>query len=118
MPEPTVSDITAFGLKGQLDRGVGLVLLDVREPWERVISAIPGTTTSHELHVPMASIPGRLDEIQEVSRGRSLVVYCHHGVRSLAAARWLAQRGLSNVFNLKGGIDAWSLEIDPAMPRY
>jgi rhodanese-related sulfurtransferase len=118
MPDSTVTDLTACGLKERLDRGEGMVLLDVRESWERLIGAIPGTTTSQELHVPMSSIHAHVDEIREVSRGRCLVVYCHHGVRSLAAACWLAQRGLSDVYNLKGGIEAWSLEVDPAVPRY
>ena len=53
-----------------------------------------------------------------VGSGRPLIVYCHHGVRSLATARWLVAQGIPDVANLEGGIDAWSRTVDPAVPRY
>lgn len=84
-------------------------LLDVREPWEHQLAAIPGSRL-----IPMGQIPARLEEIP---REREVVVYCHHGVRSMQVAYYLAHHGFQ-VTNLHGGIDAWSLEADPSTPRY
>lgn len=84
-------------------------LLDVREPWEHEIAAIPGDHL-----IPMADVPSRVDELP---RDRDVVVYCHHGVRSMQVAYFLYVQGL-NVINLLGGIDAWSMEADPDTPRY
>lgn len=84
-------------------------LLDVREPWEHEIAAIPG---SHL--IPMAELPSR---VSELPRDRDIVVYCHHGVRSMQVAYFLDVQGL-RVVNLLGGIDVWSMEADPDTPRY
>lgn len=86
------------------------LLLDVREPWEVERCALPGS-----VHVPMREIPARLAEI---SRSRPVVCICHHGARSLQVALFLDQHGFDNVFNLAGGIDAWSRDVDPAVARY
>lgn len=86
------------------------LLLDVREAWEVEIAAIPGSQT-----IPMHEIPERLDEIP---RERPIVCICHHGVRSLQVAHYLARQGYSPLFNLTGGIDAWAREVDPACPTY
>lgn len=86
------------------------VLLDVREPWEFDRARLPGARL-----LPLGALPGRLDELP---RDRPLIVYCHHGLRSALAVRFLEQNGFDPVFNLTGGIDAWSLEVDPAVPRY
>ena len=66
----------------------------------------------------MGEIHARLEEIRQLSQSLELVIYCHHGVRSMVAANWLAARGLSNVTNLDGGIDAWTQHVDPTTPAY
>ena len=86
------------------------VLLDVREGWEINICALSGA-----LHIPMGQIPAR---IEELSPEQEMVVVCHHGVRSLHVAHFLASRGFSKLYNLQGGVDAWAREIDPAMRTY
>ncbi|RUL87758.1 rhodanese-like domain-containing protein [Tautonia sociabilis] len=105
-------------LRRRLDASEPLVVLDVREPEERLLSAIPLPPSVLDLHVPIGHVPERLDALREVVAGRPLVIYCHHGVRSLATARWLADRGMADVVNLEGGIDAWSTAVDPGVPRY
>jgi rhodanese-related sulfurtransferase len=90
--------------------GEDLVLLDVREPRELAVAAVPGA-----LHIPMAQVPERLGELD---RGRHVVVLCHSGGRSQAVARFLLQQGFGQVSNLAGGITRWSREVDPAIPLY
>lgn len=107
-----VQQITPSQLKAQLDAGASPYLLDVREPSEYAIARIDGSVL-----IPMSEIVSRLDEIREQD-GRPIVVICHHGVRSLRAAMFLAQQGLANVASLSGGIDAWSVQVDPAIRRY
>ncbi len=87
-----------------------VVLLDVREPHELQISALPGV-----VHIPMREIPQRLDELD---RETSLVVMCHVGGRSRQVAGYLLAIGYENVFNLSGGIAAWSQDVDPQIPTY
>jgi rhodanese-related sulfurtransferase len=87
-----------------------VVLLDVREHAELAMAAVAGA-----LHIPMREIPGRLAELDAE---KALVVMCHSGVRSERVAQFLLGNGFSNVFNLKGGIDAWSTQIDSQIPRY
>ncbi len=87
-------------------------LLDVRQPEEHAIAALPDSKL-----IPLREIPGRLHEI-EACKERTLIVYCHHGVRSLHAAAFLRASGFQDVRNLDGGIEAWSLNVDPSVPRY
>ena len=87
-------------------------LLDVRQPWEHATASLPG---SHL--IPLPDLPSHLDEVVP-PEGALVVVYCHHGVRSLSAAAFLESLGRQNVASLAGGIDAWSLRIDPTVPRY
>ncbi|HMB74324.1 MAG TPA: rhodanese-like domain-containing protein [Gammaproteobacteria bacterium] len=87
-----------------------VLLLDVREPDELRVAAVDGT-----LNIPMAQIPGRLDEL---SRQKTIVVMCHSGVRSMQVAGFLCQQGFGHVVNLDGGIDAWSREVDSKIPTY
>ncbi len=87
-----------------------VVFLDVREPQEFTVASIAGS-----LHIPMREIPGRLEELDSE---KPIVVICHVGARSRQVAGFLLTSGFKNVFNLSGGIDAWSLEIDPLVPRY
>lgn len=90
------------------------VLLDVREPWERARACIdPGHGDA--VFVPMWQIPLRL---ADVDRSRPVVCICHHGARSAQVVAFLLQQGYPTVYNLTGGIDAWSREVDPAVPRY
>ena len=89
-----------------------LFLLDVRQPWERERASLPGSVL-----VPLGELPYRLDEI-EAPPEALVVAFCHHGIRSLSAATFLEEHGHPHVVSLAGGIDAWSLHIDPSVPRY
>ena len=113
-----VSRLSASDLKGRLDRGEAVVVLDVREDHERELCAIPTPPNATDLHIPMGQVPGRLDELRAEVGTAPLVVYCHLGMRSMTVASWLVKRGLQDVHNLEGGIDAWSEAVDPELPRY
>lgn len=102
--------LTPEELAAHLAAGGQPVLLDVREPWEYHQVHLPDSRL-----LPMGEIMQRLDELDP---GAETVVICHHGVRSQQVAHVLASRGFTRVINLKGGIDAWALTVDPAMPRY
>ena len=102
-------EITPEELKRRLDDGRALALLDVREPWEHELCALPGARL-----VPMDQLGVRLDELDA---GREVVVYCHHGLRSAAAVEWLRRQGIP-ALNLRGGIDAWTRRVDPTLRRY
>lgn len=114
----SVPGITARALAGRLAGGEPLAVLDVREPRERAFCAIPLPPTAVDLHVPMNLVPARLDDVRSAGVDRTLVVYCHHGVRSRMVAEWLAAQGIADVVNLEGGIDDWSESVDAAVPRY
>lgn len=105
-------------LRQRLETADRLALLDVREDDERRIGAIDPPEGVVDLHVPIGQVPDRIEAIRTAGGGRALIVYCHHGIRSLATARWLVEQGFSDVANLEGGIDAWSRTVDPAVPRY
>lgn len=90
------------------------LLLDVREPWELAVASIR-PARGELLHVPMMQIPLRL---ADVDRSRSVVCICHHGARSAQVVAFLLQQGYPSVYNLTGGIDAWSSLVDPTVPRY
>jgi molybdopterin/thiamine biosynthesis adenylyltransferase/rhodanese-related sulfurtransferase len=109
---PSIDDVlhldprtVAEMLKQQND----LTLLDVREPWEHDVAHISNST-----FVPMNQLPGKVNSLD---RSSEIIVYCHHGVRSDMAAEWLRSQGFS-AKNLAGGIDRWSQEVDPSVPRY
>lgn len=85
-------------------------LLDVREDWEIRIAAIAGS-----VNIPMAQVPARHAEL---NTSRPVAVLCHSGVRSGKVANFLAQQGFQRVANISGGIEAWSLTVDSALPRY
>ena len=108
VPELTPTEFTKRWPAPLADAGV--VLLDVREPVELEMAAVQTA-----LHMPMRDVPSRLAELD---RGSPIVVMCHTGRRSLMVAQYLVGNGFSQVFNLRGGIDAWSTEIDPQVPRY
>lgn len=91
-----------------------MLLLDVREPWEFALAAIqlPGLRT---LNIPMNEIPARFGELDAQ---QSIVCICHHGMRSARVVEFLERQGLPDVFNLSGGIDSWSEDVDAAVARY
>jgi rhodanese-related sulfurtransferase len=86
------------------------VLLDVREPWEVETCHIEGA-----LAMPMNSIPARIDDLDEDA---AIVCICHHGARSMQVAAFLERNGFGKIANLTGGIHAWAVQVDPAMPKY
>ena len=90
------------------------LLLDVREPWEVQFAAIrlPGAAS---LNLPMGQIPQRLAELDPA---QPILCICHHGMRSAQVVAFLERAGFDSVYNLAGGIDAWSAHVDPAVPRY
>lgn len=95
-----------------LAAGEGFLLLDCREPIEYEVARIDGAVL-----VPMGEIQTRVNEI-ESERDRRVVVYCHHGRRSLMVANWLRSNGFSGAQSMAGGIDAWSDQIDTTVPKY
>ena len=116
-PPQGVPGLSAIELAERLSRGEAFLLLDVREPRERAYCSIvvpPGA----DLFVPLGKLPSRSEEVRTAADWRPLAVYCHHGVRSRMAAEWLLEQGLKAVFNLEGGIDAWSRCVDQTVLRY
>jgi rhodanese-related sulfurtransferase len=85
--------------------------VDVREPWEFATTRIEGC-----LHLPMGEVPTRAQK--ELDINERVVIVCHHGVRSMNVTAWLRRQGFENAQSLRGGIDAWSVEVDPKVARY
>src|SRR5689334_7758422 len=111
MPElPLNIDVTS--VKQLRDSNQPFVLLDVRNPDEHATAKIAGSTL-----IPMGELQARLSELEPHKHGR-IVVHCHHGGRSMRVTQFLRQQGFTQVQNLDGGIDAWSLQVDPSVPRY
>jgi len=96
--------------KQKLGNGQKVVFLDVREQWEYDLARIEGATL-----IPLGELQQRANELDPESE---IIVYCHHGVRSLHAALFLRQMGFGKAQNLAGGIDGWSLRINSSVPRY
>jgi len=103
-------EISPRELKERLDRGENILLVDVREPHEYAICQIEGAKL-----IPMGSVPANL---QKLDTDEDVVCYCHHGMRSLDVANWLHAQGIKSAKSMAGGIDRWSIEIDPTVPRY
>jgi sulfur-carrier protein adenylyltransferase/sulfurtransferase len=104
------AEITAEELKGRLDRGDPVFILDVRNPEEYDICRLPGSTL-----LPLPALPQRF---RELDAGREMVVHCKSGMRSQKAIAFLRQQGFTRLKNLKGGILAWADRIDPSLPKY
>ncbi len=106
-------EISVAELAAQLQPAppAGMVLLDVREPWEHATAHIEGSVL-----IPMGEIPARA--FNELDPEAHIVTICHHGVRSMNVAVWLRNQGFEQTQSLRGGIDAWSAEADPKVPRY
>lgn len=105
-----VAQITPQELKRRLDAGDAVQVLDVREPWEYEIAHLPGS-----LLMPLNEVPARLAELDA---HQEWVVMCKVGGRSYRATEFLQARGFARIANLAGGIDAWTRDIDPALPSY
>lgn len=103
-------DIEPRDLLAARQAGRPLVLVDCREPWEHEIVHLPDAVL-----IPLGQLALRADE---VPRTGEVIVYCHHGVRSRRGAAILRHLGLTSARSLAGGIDEWSLSIDPSLPRY
>ena len=109
-PDSVPFEIDVQQLKSWFDEGRELTLVDVRQPQEAEICRIEGATL-----LPLHEIPQRFGELDEE---QLTVVHCHHGGRSAQAVMFLRDQGFEQVTNLGGGIEAWSLAIDPSVPRY
>ncbi|MFN7914741.1 MAG: rhodanese-like domain-containing protein [Vicinamibacterales bacterium] len=104
-----VQQLTAADLKAMIDRGEPFEFIDVRTPEERALACITGSRLLDQAYG---------DQILGMDRNTALVLQCHHGIRSQAAAEFCVRQGFTRVYNLVGGIDAWSLAVDPLVPRY
>ncbi len=104
-------EISPEDVKTKLDRAEALTLLDVREPWEFETARIASAKL-----MPMGDVPSRAH--QELDPDEDIVVVCHHGVRSLNVTNWLRQQGFEKAQSMRGGIDAWSRQVDQKVPLY
>jgi len=104
-------ELTVAQAKALLTSTTPPLLLDVREPLEHRLAHIDGS-----LLMPMAEVPARA--FSELDEDAPILVLCHHGARSLSVANWLRNQGFAHAQSIAGGIDAWSREIDPTVPRY
>ena len=103
-------EITPQEVKHLMEGGEKFILVDVRENWEHDASRIEGSTL-----IPLREIPANLGRLAGAVK---VVLYCHHGMRSLDAALWLRSQGVACAQSMAGGIDSWSIEIDQEVPRY
>jgi rhodanese-related sulfurtransferase len=109
---PLPDEIDVADVKQLRERGEKFLLLDVRNPDEYATAKIDGATL-----IPMGELQNRLAEL-EPHKNERIVVHCHHGGRSQRVTMFLRQQGFEDAQNMTGGIDAWSLQIDPKVPRY
>jgi rhodanese-related sulfurtransferase len=103
-------EITPRDTKELLARDANVLFVDVREQWEYDTAHIDGSVL-----IPLREIPANL---QRIENSEQVVIFCHHGMRSLDAAAWLRSQGVEAARSMAGGIDRWSTEIDPSIPRY
>jgi rhodanese-related sulfurtransferase len=104
-------EITPEEVKSKVDARERFTLLDVREPWEVDVARIESAKV-----MPMGDVPSRAH--QELDPEDHIVVMCHHGVRSMNVTVWLRQQGFERVQSMRGGIDAWSRQVDGNVPMY
>jgi rhodanese-related sulfurtransferase len=104
-------EISPEEVKAKLDQKGDFTLLDVREPWEIETARIDGAKL-----IPMGDVPSRAH--QELDPDEHIIVVCHHGVRSMNVAVWLRQQGFEKAQSMRGGIDAWSRQVDRKVPMY
>src|ERR1700733_13581239 len=105
-----VPEISAREASERLKSDPKVRLIDVRTDEEYAIANISGAMSVNQ--------EKQLAELLKLSKDTPLIVYCHHGVRSMQAAGFFLNQGFTTVINLAGGIDAWSQEVDSAIPRY
>ncbi|HXW54431.1 MAG TPA: rhodanese-like domain-containing protein [Candidatus Cybelea sp.] len=103
-------EIDPRSVEERLGRGASFLFVDVREHWEHDLCRIEGATL-----IPLREIPAQLARF---GNAEEVILFCHHGMRSLDAAAWLRSQGIGRARSMAGGIDRWSREIDPAVPRY
>ena len=106
---PRVTQISAAALKDMIDSGQPFEFVDVRSEDERAFSSIEGSRLLDQAYH---------DDLLTRDRDTPIVFQCHHGIRSQGAAEYFLQHGFRNLYNLQGGIDAWSQLVDPSVPRY
>ena len=104
-----IQQLSAVELKAMLDSGAPFELVDVRTPEEREIASIGGARLLDQAYH---------DVLLTLDRDTSVVFQCHHGIRSQRAAEYFREQGFRRLYNLSGGIDAWSIAVDPSTPRY
>ena len=104
-------EITPEDVKRTTERKESFTLLDVREAWECETACIEGAKL-----MPMGDVPSRAH--QELDPDDHIIVYCHHGVRSMSVTTWLRQQGFEKAQSMAGGIDAWSRRVDQKVPVY
>jgi monothiol glutaredoxin len=104
-----IQQLSAPELKALIDSGTAFEFVDVRTEWERGVAAIEGSRLLDQTYH---------DHLLTLDRSTVLVFQCHHGIRSQAAAEYCQHLGFEHLFNLRGGIDAWSQFVDPSVPRY
>jgi rhodanese-related sulfurtransferase len=105
-------EIACQAVKQKFDAREPFLLLDCREPDEYAVAKIAGSTL-----IPMSQLAERVGKLAD-HKEREVVVHCHHGGRSLRVTHWLRGQGFAKVSNMTGGIDAWSKQVDPSVPRY
>jgi len=103
-------EITPRDVNELLARGGKFLFVDVREKWEHDAARIEGATL-----IPMPDVPAHLARFEAADE---VVLFCHHGIRSLDAAAWLRSQGVEGARSMVGGIDRWAIEVDPRVPRY
>lgn len=106
-------EISARKVKELLDSGTPVKLIDVREPRDFQICQIEGSKL-----IPGGSMPEHLWQVKRWASNARLILVCHDGMRSLNVAAWLREQGVKNCVSMAGGIDAWSILVDPTVPRY
>lgn len=113
LPDPDeTAEVSVHDTAAWLAETDGPLVIDCREDEELAICSIPGAR-----HIPLGKFPQSAGALHEESHC-GIVILCHHGMRSISAAMFLRERGIHRVFSMAGGIDAWSREVDPCVPRY
>lgn len=113
MSSPLPFEVTPLDVKRRQEAGERLVLIDVREPIEHQICHLDGAHL-----IPMNTVPAALQQLDAQAAEATLIVFCHHGMRSLSVVNWLRQQGVDACQSMSGGIHRWSMEIDPSVPTY
>jgi monothiol glutaredoxin len=106
---PSIRQLSAPDLKALLESGTAIELVDVRTEEERATATIDGSRLLDQAYH---------DALLLRDRDTAIVFQCHHGIRSQSAAEYFRREGFRNLYNLRGGIDAWSVLVDPSVPRY